>query len=271
MTHTETVVEQQISPPSQGRMVLVHTKVQILDLLRTPVAIVSTTIFPTLVFLFFILPQSGITDDPIASLVVTGQLATFGVMSAYLFSYGIGVAEERANPWFSYLRVLPVGPLPATLARFLTAALSALLSLLPLVAVVAIFTAAPTAFSSGELSWGRIPLTLALIVLAASPFLGIGLAIGYSMTSKAAIAVAQLVNFPLAFIGGLMMPPEMFPGWLNTISLLTPSRAARDAVVWGMTAEPMPPSTLPVLVGWSVVLLAVALWANRRDQGRRFR
>ena len=113
--------------------------------------------------------------------------------------------------------------------------------------------------------------TLAMVLIAATPFLAMGLCIGYLLSSKAAVAVAQVLNFPLAFIGGLMLPPEMFPGWLDVVSLATPARAARDIVIWALTGEQMPGSTLPVLLGWTVALTALAVWANRRDEGRRFR
>jgi len=257
--------------PPRGRVLLAHTKALTLDLLRTPIAIVSAVAFPTLVFAFFVVPQGSVTADPIMSLVSVAQLAVFGVMSAYLFGFGIGVAEDRANPWTTYMRTLPVGPMPTTLARFLTAAFSAGLSLVPLVIAAGLLTSAPQAFTSGDLSWARIPLALLTILLAATPFLGLGLAIGYLMSSKAAVAVAQLVNFPLAFIGGLMLPPEMFPNWLNALSLATPARSARDLVAGVLTGEPIPASTVPVTVGWAIVLVALAVWANRRDEGRRFR
>lgn len=254
-----------------ARLIGVHTKAQLLDLFRTPVAIVSTTIFPTLAFLFFVLPQQEVVNNPLWSLVTVAQLAVFGVMSAYLFGYGIGIAEERANPWTSYLRTLPIGALPTTISRFLVAAFAALLSLVPLVLAVALLTSAPDAFTSGDLAWWRLPAALGAVILVGAPFLAMGLFIGYLLSAKAAIAVAQVVNFPLAFIGGLMLPPEMFPGWVDAISLGTPSRAARDAVVAVLTGEAAPASTWVVLIGWTVAMTALAVWANRRDEGRRFR
>ena len=253
------------------RPLIAHTKVQVIDLIRTPIAIISTTIFPTLAFLFFVLPQSEVTSNAIYSLGVVAQLGVFGVMSAYLFGYGIGVAEERANPWTTYLRTLPIGPLPMTVARFLSAALASFLSLLPLAITVGLLTEAPSAFTSGQLSLARIPFALVIILVAATPFLAMGLSIGYLLSSKAAVAVAQVLNFPLAFIGGLMLPPQMYPGWLDVVSLATPARAARDTVIWALTGADMPASTIPVLVGWTIALTALAVWANRRDEGRRFR
>ncbi len=256
--------------PPLTQVTAAHTKAQLLDLLRTPVAVVSNTVFPTMAFLFFFLPQPGLADNPQASLVVVAQLGMFGVMSAFLFGYGIGVAEERANPWTTYLRTLPVGAVPATVARFVVAVAGAALSLLPLVVSVALLTEAPAVFVEGQSPWWRIPVGLATLLLGGTPFLAMGLLIGYSLSVKAAIAVAQVVNFPLAFIGGLMIPPQAFPAWLNTASLVTPARAARDLGVSAFTGADVAASTVPVLTGWSAALIALAFWATRRDQGRRF-
>jgi ABC-2 type transport system permease protein len=248
-----------------------QVRAQLLDLLRTPIAIISTTIFPTLSFCFFVLPQRDLIADPMVSLVVCAQLALFGVMSAYLFSYGIGIAEERTSPWTAYVRTLPSGGLPIVLGRAAVGAMSIGLSLLPLVLAIALLTSAPQAFTSGGLPWWRLALALGAIVVTGLPFVGMGLVIGYLATPKAAVALAQVLFFPLAFIGGLLLPPDMFPGWVNAISLWTPSRAGRDLLVQALTGEQAPASTVPVFVGWTVLTGIGALWAHRRDEGRRFR
>lgn len=257
--------------PPLRTVTFAHARAQLRDLLRTPIAVVSNTIFPALTFLFFVLPQSEVTENAEASIAVFAMLGTFGVMGVFLFGYGISVAEDRANPWTAYLRTLPVGPLPTTLARFLVALFGVGMSLVPLLVCVVAFTQAPAAFASGDLALWRIPAGLAAMLVAGAPFLGMGLAIGYSMTSRGAVAVAQVCYFPLAFIGGLMLPPQMFPAWLDTLSLYTPARPARDLTVTVLTGQPMPASTLPVLVGWTVLLVGLAQWAYRRDEGRRFR
>ncbi|HVL84655.1 MAG TPA: ABC transporter permease [Pseudonocardia sp.] len=95
-------------------------------------------------------------------------------------------------------------------------------------------------------------------------------AIGYSLPVKAALPVAQLLFLPLAFGGGLLLPPMLFPGWLQTVSMLLPSRGARDLVLWALG---VPPSgvALATLAGWTLATAALAVWAYRRDEGRRFR
>jgi ABC-2 type transport system permease protein len=248
-----------------------QVRAQLLDLFRTPIAIISTTIFPTLAFCFFVLPQGDLVADPMISLVVCAQLALFGVMSAYLFGYGIGIAEDRTNPWTSYVRTLPSGALPIVAGRAAVGAISVVLSLVPLVTAIAFLTAAPEAFTSGELPWWRLAAALAAIVVTGLPFLGLGLIIGYLATPKAAVALAQVLFFPLAFIGGLLLPPQEFPSWVGAISLWTPSRAGRDLLVQALTGETAPATTVPVFVGWMALAGVGALWAHRRDEGRRFR
>jgi ABC-2 type transport system permease protein len=75
----------------------------------------------------------------------------------------------------------------------------------------------------------------------------------------------------MAFPGGMMMPSATFPEWLNTLSLFLPSRAARDISVFALTGEGLEAVSVLCLAAWMVLLGGLALWANRRDQGRRFR
>lgn len=259
------------APPTQAALLKAHTKAQVLEQLRIPVAVISSTVFPTLALLFFVIPQEMVASNPITALTAIAQLALFGVMSSFLFNYGIGIAEERANPWNSYLRTLPAGPVPPTIARALTAMMFAFFALIPVLILGGLMTSAPEAFTNGDLSWGRIPLSVVVWLFCGLPFLALGLFIGYLCTSKVAIAVTQVVFFPMAFAGGMMLPPIMFPDWLNTFSLFLPSRAARDIAVQVLSGQGMHASSILCLVAWTVVLGALALWANRRDQGRRFR
>ncbi|UPO76075.1 ABC transporter permease [Arthrobacter sp. Helios] len=256
---------------SQLHLIRTHTRAQVLEQLRIPVAVLSSTIFPTLALVFFVLPQTAVTSNPLASLTAIAQLAVFGVMSAFLFNYGIGVAEERANPWSSYVRTLPAGAVPATVARALTAMMFAFFALVPVLVVGALTTAGMDLYLDGTLPWWRVPLAVAVWLLCGLPFLCLGLLIGYLCTSKVAIAVTQVVFFPLAFAGGMMLPPEIFSPGLDLFSRFLPSRAARDLSVSALSGEPFEATAVICFLAWTAVLAAGAIWANRRDQGRRFR
>ncbi|MBG6216171.1 ABC-2 type transport system permease protein [Arthrobacter sp. CAN_A6] len=257
--------------PGMPALIKVHARAQILEQLRIPVAVISSALFPSLSLIFFVLPQQSTADNPMQALMAIAQLALFGVMSSFLFNYGIGVAEERANPWSSYVRTLPAGPVPPTLARAVTAMLFAFIALVPLLALGLLFTQAGSAFTDGTLPWWRVPVALVVWLLCGLPFLALGLVIGYLCTPKVAIAVTQVAFFPLAFAGGMLLPPFLFPEWLNAFSLFLPSRAARDIGVETLTGTGMHNTSILCIVAWTVAFGALAVWANRRDQGRRFK
>ncbi|MDO5628177.1 MAG: ABC transporter permease [Mobilicoccus sp.] len=257
--------------PSSARLVLAHARAQSLEILRSPLSLVTNTMYPTLAFVFFVLPQRGIVTDPTQSLVATAQLAIFGVLTSLVFGYGIAAAQDRADPWTTYVRTLPAGAIATTAARFLVAFTAVTVGLVPLLTVAVLATAAPTPFLDGNLPMWRAGAAALVVLASGVPFLAMAVAIGYSTTPRSALALAQLVTFPLAFVGGLMFPPDTFPAWADVISLATPARAARDLAVGVLLEAPIPLSSIPVFAGWSIALTALAIRANRRDEGRRYR
>ena len=245
------------------RLTALHTRYQFTQTIRVPIAVIGTTLFPSLSLLFFVAPTS-FAQEPKAATMAIAQLAVFAVMSVCLFSYGVGVAEDRALPWDSYTRTLPVGPAPRLIGRLLNGLAFVVLGLVPLVLLAWLLTAATLAPS-------RLAPTVAALLLAGVPLFGIGISIGYTLSTNAALAVAQLLLLPLAFGGGLFLPPETFPGWLDAVSTWLPTRAGRDLVVTASTGVGLPGTTLLVLAAWIVITGSLAVWAYRRDEGRRFR
>lgn len=247
-----------------GRLTLLHARYLLLETLRTPIAVVGTTVFPALSLLFFVAPQGAVADDPVQATAAASQLALFAVMSVCLFQYGVGVAEDRALPWDGYLRTLPVGAGPRLGGRAAVGLVMSLIGLAPLAVLAASLTAA-------TLSPPRLLLGAVALLAAALPLLGLGVAIGYRFTVKAALPIANVLLLPLAFAGGLFIPPQVFPGWLDALSRLLPTRAGRDLVVAATTGAPLAASAVVVLAGWSLALGALAVTAYRRDEGRRYR
>ena len=249
------------------RLALVQARYQFTETVRVPIAVIGTGLFPGLALLFFIVPFPEVANDPIQATGSAVQLSIFAVMSVCLFTFGAGIAEDRALSWDGYLRTLPAGPIPRLFGRVANGLFFSILSLLPLVLIAALLTDA-------SLPASRMVLTLGALIAAALPFLFGGFAIGYWATPKAALAVAQLLLIPLAFAGGLFMPPTVFPAWLGAISRFTPSRAGRELVVTAATGTSEFASVdlgvILVLVGWTALAAVLAVRAYIRDEGRRF-
>lgn len=250
--------------PGHLQLIWLHTRFNVLETVRIPIAVIGNLLFPSLAMVFFVVPNPQVAADPTAATTAVGQLALFAVISAYLFSFGTGVAEDRALPFDGYVRTLPAGVLPRLAGRVATGVLFALVALVPLTLLGWLLTEA-------RVSATTLALGVVVLLATALPFLMLGLAIGYRMSNKAAIAVVQVVLFPLAFAGGLFLPPQTFPDWLESLSQALPSRAGRDLLVEVLTGTAAYSLALPVLVGWGAVFTALAVLAYRRDEGRRFR
>ncbi|MER7888770.1 ABC transporter permease [Micromonospora sp. NPDC094482] len=243
------------------QLALVHARYQLLEIVRIPVAVVGSAFFPAAAMLFFVVPFAG--DDPTGATFATASMVTFSVMSANIFQYGIGVAEDRDQPWNPYTRTLPAGPAPRFAGRVLAGLVLTYLSLIPVVVISATLTAAqitPVAFL----------LAIGTVTVVSVPFTLMGLAIGYSLPSKAAIVVAQIVFFPLAFGGGLLSAPGEAPGFIEALAPYLPTRGAVELMWAAVGDHPVRPLSLTMLGVWVVLLAALAGWAYRRDEGRRF-
>lgn len=241
-------------------LLLTHARYQFIETVRIPMAVLGNTVFPTLILVLFVVP---FVDGRVAATVAVAQLAVFAVMNTCLFTYGVGVADDREKPWEPYVRTLPAGPWPRLGGRLINGLGFIVLALVPLVLVGAVVTAAsapPLALLAGA----------ATVLVAGLPFLFAGFAIGYLLPVKAALPVANIAFLPLGFGGGLFIPPQMFAPWLNTLSLFLPSRGGRDLVVWAVTGAPPSTVALIMLAVWTVLAALLAGWAYQRDEGRRF-
>ncbi|MFG1944297.1 ABC transporter permease [Nonomuraea sp. NPDC048826] len=242
-------------------LILAHTRYQAIEQIRVPIGLLAGGLFPAIAMLAFAAPFVG--DDPVASTRSLGSMMMIGAMSSALIALAINVAQDREQPWNPYLRTLPAGPLPHFAGRLLSSMALMVISTIPVTVVAGLFTEA-------DLSPGRLAVMVAAVLVGSLPFMLMGLFVGLVMPSKGAIAVSQVLFFPFAIVGGLMLPPQAMPDFLNVISPYMPSRGGGELVWWA--ADGSAPSTLALvaLAGWTVAAGVAAAWAYRRDEGRRF-
>ena len=242
-------------------LALTHARFQLLETVRIPIALIGSAFFPAASMLFFVVPFVG--GDPVAATYATASMVTFSIMTTNLFQYGVGVAEDRGQPWDPFTRTLPAGPGPRFAGRIMAGLVLMGISLTPVVLIAWLFTAA-------TLTAPAFLAALAATVVVAVPFTLMGLAIGYALPAKAAIVVAQVLFIPLAFGGGLMTAPGSAPGFVENLAPYLPTGGAAR-LMWAAVGDfPLHAASLAALAGWIVALGAVAVWAYRRDEGRRF-
>ncbi len=237
---------------------LAETGAELLKLVRAPEFILPTLILPTVFYTLFgvVMPMG---EGASAYLLAT--FGVFAVMGPALFGFGAGVAQERERGWLKLTRAVP-----APVAGFMVAKTIATVTMaglaLSLVYGVAAFAGG---VSHSAETWLML---LGVHLLAALPFLLVGLAIGFTFGTNGAVALANLVFLGFAVLGGLWMPVHVFPDFMREMAWWLPSFHLAELAL----AVSGAPGERPVLTHlWMVgamiagfAVLAAAAWARQR-------
>ncbi|QSB16579.1 ABC transporter permease [Natronosporangium hydrolyticum] len=199
----------------------------------------------------------GVPIAAFAMVSVAGWGAVVGVLS-----HSSGVAYERSDGWLRQLRTTPLPPSRVVAARGMVATLTVLP---PIVAV----GAAAVLLHDVSLPVGRW-LTLVLVMwLGTVPFALLGLALGYTLPREVTGAATTAVWLALAGLGGLLVPVESFPSWLQAVSRALPSHQYAELGWSAIGAVGATPATAAYLAVWTVVFGVLAAAAYRRSSAVR--
>lgn len=225
---------------------------------RMPAFALPTLLLPVVFYAMFgIVLAKG---DQAASYL----LATFGVFAALgpsVFGFGVGVATEREE---GLLALKSVSPMPAFVYP-----LAKLLMTVFFVAIVLALIYAVGVFAGGvSLPPGVWAAMIAVHLASVVPFSLIGLSLGYLLKSQGAIAVANIVFFTLAILGGLWMPVFTFPPFMQTLAWGLPSfhLAQLALIAQGMGEAGRVWVHIAAVAGWTLALAALVAWTVRRRQ-----
>lgn len=242
------------------KLIMLHFRIGTTELLRTPSYVVFTMAFPTLFYAFFGLPNAS---QPATSRLMMASFAAYAVIGIALFQFGVSIAQERASSWEAFQRMLPVSSGVRLAARVMSALVfaAAAAGLVILVAVL---------FGKPGLSMGMLFSLVGGLLVGVIPFALLGIALGYFSSEKAAVPLANLIYLPLAFVGGLWIPPQFLPKAVAAISPYVPTRSFGDIVWASVSARLWPPQALAALAAYAAIFAMLALWGYRRDEGRRY-
>ncbi|HEX6487830.1 MAG TPA: ABC transporter permease [Candidatus Dormibacteraeota bacterium] len=235
---------------------------------RVPAFSATSLALPVMFYAFFgdtnahrVIPGTGVISGD----YVMASLGAYAVSNVMVFSFGIGVANERGQKLDLLMRAAPLPALVYLVAKVLIALLFGLLALLVLIGFARL---------TGSIDIGPTTvLVLTLRLLAgALPFVAIGFAFGYLAGPNSAVAVVNLIYLPMAFASGIFIPAQLLPDWIAHISPYLPLYRYAD-LAWQTigvkTGEDIWRDAL-YLTAYFVVFFALALWAYRRDASRKF-
>ena len=229
-------------------------------LLRLPAYWVPTILFPAMLFMMFGI-RSG-NSTPISALIMA-SFTVYAVIGVAFYQFGISIAQQRESRWESFERILPYSFWPGIFARLISAGFFALLSVFLVLAVAFTFSN-PDADIFAVIR--LVIYTLGILV----PFILAGIALGYWSSARASVPIANLIFLPLAYLGGLWVPPIAMGRILNEISQYTPTRHGAE-IAWAAVANrPIPLESIVWLACFSLFFAGVAYLGYRRDKTVRY-
>ena len=225
--------------------------------------ILATIIIPVAVLLFF----AGTSVIPLAThpvdFLLPGSIA-LGLIAAGLVNLGIATAYDRS---YGVLKRLGGSPLPRwglIVAKLLAVGVLELVQVFVLIAVaVAVLGWHPGA------NWSPLLLVVAL-VLGTAAFAGLGLLLAGTLRAEAVLALANALFLALLMLGGIILPIDHLPAFLQPMSAVLPAsalsvllRAALDS--GGAGAAASIPEPLAILAAWAIFAIVLAARRFRWD------
>ncbi|WP_101927438.1 MULTISPECIES: ABC transporter permease [Luteimonas] len=237
------------------RCYLLETRCELLRLLREPMYVIPTLLFPALFYAMFGLLMAGRAGDEAARYLLA-TYGVFGAMGAGLFGLSVTLAIDRERGFFALRRALPAPPSAWLVARMLIAMLFTLVIVAELAALATLFGGVTLAPAQWALLW-------TVSVLGALPFCAIGLYLGSIASANAAPALVNLLFLPMAFLSGLWLPLSMLPDVFARLAPLWPAWHLAQ-IALGVAGQTGPQPLWLHLLVLTVVTLACGVLALRR-------
>jgi len=116
---------------------------------------------------------------------------------------------------------------------------------------------------------GAVPFlaTLAVLWLGLLPTILIGIVLGMVLKGGTAMAGGVITMMAMAIFGGLWMPLEMFPAWMQSIGQAIPTYWISQLGQWTMYGGELPATGLAVIGAWTLVLGVLCAVSLRRAVG----
>ncbi|AVL54881.1 ABC transporter permease [Roseobacter denitrificans] len=219
---------------------------------RQPGFWVPTVLFPAMLYAFFG-AQSGQGSWAAQAMA---SFAIYAVLGVGFFQFGVSVAQDRESVFATWQRSLPGHRVNHWIARIIASLVFVLLAVCLVIVVARIMTD----INLSAQAWARLSF---VCLVATIPATVMGIALGTVTTARAAVPVANLIFLPLAYLGGLWVPPMFMPAPIAAISVWTPTRAMGELGWAAIDGTAWEPRQMLLLLGWTLIA-SVVIFASRR-------
>jgi ABC-2 type transport system permease protein len=232
--------------------------------LRNPRTLIFTFVFPVALFLLYCGlygdQRIGGGSQTTLKAYLMGSMAAYG---AFMVAVTIGgrTALERSNGWQRQLRLTPLSPVGYLVSK---ATVAMALAIVPVV-LVSLVGGLAEDVSLSATGWAQV---VGGVWLATVPFAVLGLLIGQVATADSLQPIIMTVMLLLAFVGGVFIPIQIFPDWLQHVAQVLPTYWMAEIGHGPFTGNTETGTAIVVLAAYTVVLGFAVIRRYRRDSAR---
>lgn len=200
----------------------------------------------------------GEQGDGQARGMIMVNMAAYGGLGAAVTA-GTQIQEDQRNGFLRQLIVAGLSP-RSFLVGSVMAASAVIVPALAAVGLIGVLTGVEV---------GAVPFlaTLAVLWLGLLPTILIGIVLGMVLKGGTAMAGGVITMMAMAIFGGLWMPLEMFPAWMQSIGQAIPTYWISQLGQWTMYGGELPATGLAVIGAWTLVLGVLCAVSLRRAVG----
>lgn len=245
------------APASQLTRTLRYAVSSTTTTLRNGMFVFFTVALPIALFLLFNgLYGSQETRGTTVGAVMMVSMAAYGGLGAAI-NAGAMIQLERQSGWLRQLMVAGLMPRSFVIGKLVAAMAIVLPALLGVML-------AGVLFAGVRITLGEGIGVLAVLWICMIPMVLIGLALGLALRPSAVQAASTIGMMALAILGGLWVPAEMFPDWMQTLAQVTPSYWIGQLGTWVITQGELPVRGLLILGAWTLALALACIVLLRR-------
>jgi ABC-2 type transport system permease protein len=256
-------------PRSTGSQILAiyakETYYELVKLVRAPIYSLFVIGFPLLFFLVFGLPNKATMFEgyPFTRYLIA-TYSTFGALAAALFAVGAGIAQERGFGWLELKRASAMPTTAYIFAKVVVATFFGALVAISMM-ILARLTMDP------QITAAQAVLLVAAISASVLVFAALGIVVGLILPASSAPSTINFIYLPLSLFGGLWMPLDVLPDYIQRLAPYLPtyyaSRLALRSLGYLKDAGSAGTDLL-ILLAYAVVFVVLAVWLFRRQEVR---
>ncbi|WP_080846967.1 ABC transporter permease [Cytobacillus gottheilii] len=242
------------------RMLMMQCKVEIIRILRNPYYVFWSLFMPILFYtLFTRIFNTGIGNQEEWQAHYLMSMTVFSVMGTSIMTLGIRLVEERAKGWSMFMRITPLSDTIYFISKM------AGQTFIHIFSIIIIFLAGAliNGVQLSAMQW----ISSGFWILAASfPFLAIGILIGNMKKVDTASGISNFLYIAFAITGGLWMPIDILPGFIQNITTWLPAYNYGNGA-WRLVKGELPEwNNVWILGAYLVIFMVLSIYIRKKQE-----